>query len=205
MHKCFRGSIIVRVALEFVVKKEPEQGGAMIFSESKMVAEIKKDDRGTRLVNPKDRLEWKLSNKVDGEYTPFSYSVRKSKSTPDTGGEEDDSAKDEVFVVHDQLFKHKGSFYMLANFPKGKLWTEHVRSPVRYISRLDGFPYPDLSKVDYQDRDLRDKTKRLRGVAVGEASGLGIEEGGHHVRLDSELDDVGLFVAAISYLIYASA
>lgn len=190
--------------MEFVVKKEPEQGGARIFSGGKEVAEIKKDDRGTRLVNPKDRLEWKLSNKVDGEYAPFSYSVRKSKNTPDTG-DRDDASKDEVFVVRDQLFKHKGSFYMLANFPEGKPWTEHARSHVRYISRLDGFPYPDLSKVDYQDRDLRDKTKRLRGVAVGEASGLGIEEGGHHVRLDSELDDVGLFVAAISYLIYASA
>lgn len=203
MHKCFRGPITVRVALEFVVKKEPEQGGARIFSGGKVVAEIKKDDQSTRLVNSKDRLEWKLSNKVHGEYAPFSYSVRKPRNTPDANDE--DAAKDEVFVVRDQLFKHKGSFYMLANFPEGKPWDEHVRSTVRYISRLDGFPYPELSKVDYQDRDLRDKTKRLRGVAVGKAFGLGIEEGGHHVRLDSELDDVGLFVAAISYLIYASA
>jgi hypothetical protein len=127
----------------------------------------------------------------------------------DKHGEADDagSPKDEVFVVREQLFKHNGKFYMLASHPKDKHWNEHVHGAIRYISRLDDFNYDDaqLSQVDYQHRDLRDKIKRLRGTAVGEASGLGIEEQGHRVRLDDELADVGLFIAAISYLMYASA
>ncbi|AIF83471.1 hypothetical protein NTE_01406 [Candidatus Nitrososphaera evergladensis SR1] len=116
--------------------------------------------------------------------------------------------KDEVFVVREQLFKHNNNFYMLAGHPAGKHWDEHIHGATRYISRLDDFDdysSTDLSQIDYQHRDLRDKIKRLRGTAVGEASGLGIEEKGHHVRLDDELADVGLFIAAISYLMYASA
>ena len=61
-----------------------------------------------------------------------------------------------------------------------------------------------LSEVDYHHYTLRDKIKRFRGKAVREASGLGIEERDHRVRLDSELEDVGLFIASISYLLYAS-
>lgn len=145
-----------------------------------------------------DAHEWLLSNKVHGEARPLSFSVhdRKSKSRP---------PDDAVFIVRDQLFEHGGRLYMMASQPRGRHWDEHMRSKVRYISRLDGPSNLDLGELDYHDRDLRDKTKRLRGTPVGEASGLGIEEGGHRVRVDKELEDVGLFVAAISYLIYASA
>jgi hypothetical protein len=69
---------------------------------------------------------------------------------------------------------------------------------------LDGFPYSELSEVDHQDYTLRDKIKKFRGKPVGVASGLGIDPSGHRVKLDRELEDVGLFIAAISYLLYAS-
>ena len=61
-----------------------------------------------------------------------------------------------------------------------------------------------MSEVDYHHYTLQDKIKRFRGKSVGEASGLGIEERGHRVRLDSELEEIGLFIAVISYLLYAS-
>lgn len=93
---------------------------------------------------------------------------------------------------------------MLASHPEDKSWNEYVNSSIKYICRLDDFPYSELSEVDYHHYTLRDKIKRFRGKVVGEASGLGTEERGHRVRLDSELEDVGLFIAAISYLLYAS-
>jgi hypothetical protein len=188
-----------RCASDFIVKKGPEKSEAKISSGGKEVAEIKKEGLGFRLVRYGDAHEWLLSNKVHGEARPFSFSVRDWTR----GGSQ--PLDDEVFVVRDQLFKHGGRLYMLASQPVGKHWDEHMRSKVRYISRLDDLSHLELAELDYQDRNLRDKTKRLRGTPVGEASGLGIEEGGHHVRLDKELEDVGLFVAAISYLIYASA
>ncbi|MEO9294322.1 MAG: hypothetical protein ABI347_01835 [Nitrososphaera sp.] len=184
--------------LDFVIKKSGKFD-AEIFSEGSKVAEIKKKEENDGEGGPQQYLlahsdgrKWLLSNSVHGEPRPFSFSVRK----PDSG---------EVFVVRDQLFKHNGRFYMMANHPSGRHWSDHVKSPVRYIGRLDGFPYPELEQVDYHDRDLRDKIKRLRGTPVGQASGLGIEEKGHRVHVDSELEDAGLFIAAISYLIYASA
>jgi hypothetical protein len=93
---------------------------------------------------------------------------------------------------------------MIACHPEDKFWNEFVNSSIKYICRLDDFPYSELSEVDYHHYTLRNKIKRLRGKAVGEASGFGIEERGHRVRLDSELEGAGLFIAAISYLLYAS-
>jgi hypothetical protein len=200
---------------DFVVKKDPGGPGAVatVFLAGSKIAEIRKEDQGYRLVRLGDgQEEWLLSNRVHGEPRPFSFSVRRVTAKKDGGanrppsnGDDEEEEEGEVFVVRDQLFKHNGKFYMLANQPAGRHWSEHMLSPVRYIGRLDGFPYSELAEVDYQDRDLRDKIKRLRGTPVGEASGLGIEESGHRVRLDRELEDVGLFIAAISYLLYASA
>lgn len=218
-HKCFRAQLDPgRSASDFIVKKAAKGSGqpdAIIFSGNEKIAEIKKEkNKGSfRLVNLKNGLEWLLANDVHGELRPFSFSIRKvageyrqdKHENIDTKASQEDK---EVFVIREQLFKHKGNFYMLAGHPQGKDWNEHIHTPVRYINRLDDFEVGDdlnLSQIDYQDRDLRDKIKRLRGTAVGEAFGLSIEERGHHVRVDEELADVGLFIAAISYLIYASA
>jgi hypothetical protein len=54
-------------------------------------------------------------------------------------------------------------------------------------------------------QSLRHKLKRFRGVPVGEASGLGAAPEGHKVKVNDELDDIGLFIAATSYLMFASA
>ena len=84
---------------------------------------------------------------------------------------------------------------MLANHPEDKSWDEHLNGSVKYIGRLDDFPHSDHSEVDHQHYTLRDKIKRLRGKAVGAASGLGIEQQGHRVKLDNELDGVSLVIA----------
>ena len=51
---------------------------------------------------------------------------------------------------------------MLANHPEDKIWDEHLNGSVKYIGRLDDFPYSDHSEVDHQHYTLRDKIKRLR-------------------------------------------
>ena len=186
---------------EFVVKKKPEKSEAIIFLGKGEIARIKKHEDFTfKLISHKDKQEWVLSNIVDGQRRPFSYVVRKAinnDSNPQEG--------QEVFIIREQLFKHKGKFYMLASHPEGKSWKDYIHSSTRYVSRLENFPYSDLADVDHEHYTLRHKIKRLRGISVGEAEGLGQEEEGHRVRLDKELEDIGLFIAAISYLLYASA
>lgn len=190
---------------EFVIKKGPKQWEAKIFSGKEEIAEIKKGEGlSFRLVRLKDKMEWVLTNLVHGEHRPFSFSVCKARKKSTSSYTDSNNLGDEIFVIRDQLFKHDGKFYMLASHPEDKSWNEYVDSSIRYICRLDDFPYSELSQVDYHNYTLRDKIKRFRGKAVGEASGLGIEEQGHRVRLDSELEDVGLFIAAISYLLYAA-
>jgi len=53
------------------------------------------------------------------------------------------------------------------------------------------------------DHHIKHKLRRYRGVAVGEVSGLGID--GHHVKVEKELEGIGLLIAASSYLIYSTA
>ena len=194
---------------EFTVKRGPTQWDAKIFSEDgKEIAEIEKrggkEQPEFRLFSKKDNHEWALTNKIDGEHRRFSFSIKEIENQ-EGGGERRE--KDALLTVRDNIFEHNGNFYMLANYPEGKSWHNHVNSPVRYISRLDNFPYSDVSEMDQNKhhQNLRQKLKRFRGVPVGEASGLGVTAEGHHVKVNDELDDIGLFLAAISYLIYASA
>jgi hypothetical protein len=218
MQKLFkRGLRLLRIELycicltsEFTIKKGPRQWEAKVFSENKKeVAEIKKTGekkRGEylefRLLSKKDNHEWVVTNKIDGEHRRFSLSVREADKQ-----EEGRREKDSLLTVRDNIFKHNGKFYMLANHPEGKSWHDYVNNPVRYISRLDNFPYSDASEMDENKhhQNLRQKLKRFRGVPVGEASGLGTTPEGHHVKVNDELDDIGLFLAATSYLMYASA
>lgn len=192
--------------LELVVRKKQGEPQAKVFSGNREIATIKKGEgMSFRLINNEQGREWILTNMVHGERRPFSFSVLDAKNNIHTAGlDSNEKTQDEIFVVRDQLFNHNGRFYMLASHPSGKSWKEYVNSSIRYISRLDDFPYVNLSQVDHENYKLRHKIKRLRGTAVGEASGLAIEESGHRVLVDKELNDIGLFIAAISYLLYAA-
>lgn len=190
---------------EFEIRKGPKQWEAKIFSGKNEIAKISREGLDYKLVRQKDGLEWVLTNKVQGEHRPFSFTVRKSRQKNHGPSGNGEKLGEEVFAVRDQLFQHNGKFYMIANHPEDKTWNEHVYGSVKYIGRLDDFPYSDLSQVDHDHYTLRDKIKRLRGKSVGQASGLGTDKQGHRVKLDSELDEVGLFIAVISYLLYAAA
>ena len=196
---------------EFTVKRGPTQWNARIFSENgEEVAEIiKGEGLEFKLISQKGNREWVLTNKIHGEHRRFSFSVQEAIEKDAKAGER--RGKEErgnpLLTVRDNIFMHKGKFYMLANHPESKSWQDYVNSPVRYISRLDNFPYSNVSEMDESKhhQDLRQKLKRFRGVPVGEASGLGPSPEGHRVKVNDELDDIGLFLAATSYLMYASA
>jgi hypothetical protein len=178
---------------EYSVVKGPKPWEAKILSGERDVAEIsKQDDLSFKLTKQDDGREWILTNKVDGERRPFSLAVFET-SKPD-------GQMKEVLKIWHHLFKHDGKFYMFGNHPEGKHWQEYLDS-TRYISRLDKFPYSDVTEVS---RHNTHRVKRfMRGVAVGETEGLGIH--GHKVRVDNELEDIGLILAASSYLMYATA
>ena len=165
---------------------------AKIFLDNKLIAEIKKGkDLDFELICTDGRRRWTVTNKVHGEIRPFSMTVVLDQN------EAKDDLKEEALTIREHLFKYKGNFYMLANHPEGKPWQEYLSGP-RYISRLDNFPYQDLTEINHH---LRHKLKRFRGVPVGEASGLGIH--GPRVKVGNDLEDVGLLIAACSYLMYS--
>lgn len=150
----------------------------------------KQDDMSFRLKTTSGR-EWLLTNKVDGKRRPFSLAVFEV---------ENEGQGPEVLKIVNHLFSHKGRFYMMGNHPEGKHWNEYLDSK-RYISRLDKFPFSDVSEVSGHSTPRLKKF--MRGVPVGEAEGLGTH--GHMVRVDRELEDIAVILAAASYLMYASA
>jgi hypothetical protein len=153
------------------------------------IAEIKKagDHKSFKLI-AKDGREWILTKSIHGKYRPFSISVIEQGKDKDKDKDKDNR---EVLTIIEHIFKHGDKFYMLTNHPEGRHWNEYLSGP-RYISRLDNFPYSDIHELDYH---IKHELRRYRGIAVGEASGLGIH-GGHRVRIDNELKDISLPIAA---------
>jgi hypothetical protein len=174
---------------EYVLKGS-KPWDAKIFSNDKLIAEIKKGENLTLKIINTAGHEWIITRKVHGQYRPFSISIF----------DQDRGVRDgqEVFTIREHLFKHNGRFYMLINHPEGRHWNDYLSGP-RYISRLDNFPYSDLTELDHH---IKHRLKRFRGVPVGEASGLGTDS--HYVKVDKELEDIGLFVSVSSYLIYST-
>jgi hypothetical protein len=166
---------------------------ADIFSGGKKIAEIRKGkDQAFRLIDKRNSHEWILTNKVHGEIRPFSISIFEQE-----GGKKEPGR--EVLTIRDHLFKYRDKIYMLTNHPEGRPWQEYLSGP-RYISRLDNFPYTDIAEID---NHTKHRLRRFRGVPVGKATGLGIHDG-HRVKVDKELDDIGLFIASASFLIYSA-
>ena len=163
---------------------------AKIFSDNSEVGEIKMGSDFTFRLISKDGREWDLTNKVHGEARPFSLTVAEVK----------DHKGKVVLTIKEHLFKHNNRFYMLTNHPEGKSWSESLTGP-KYIGRLNNFPFSDIEEVD---RDTMQKIRRYyRGTHVGEMSGLGLY--GHSVKISDEIEDIGLILAACSYLLYSTA
>jgi hypothetical protein len=175
----------------YVIKKDTDRDplGAKIFSNNYEIAEIKKGPELSFILQNRAGDKWDLSSKVHGKIRPFSLSVHDVSRNESR----------EVLTIKDHLFKHNDRFYMFMNHPEGRPLHEYLQSH-RYICRLVNFPYADLADIEHHGKH---RLRRYRGVPVGELSGLGIH--GHNVKVSKELHDIGLLVAASSYLLYSAA
>lgn len=168
-----------------------------IILNKKQIGKIRKaKDYTFDLVDKKDGIKWTISNNIADEFFPFSLSVSRERRNT----EERLQNKDTLTIIN-HVFSHNGKFYMFANHPEGRAWKEYLSGP-RSICRLENFPYTRLADVNQQSKH---ELTRLRGVPVGEATGLGISDEGHKVKIWGELREIGLLVAASSYLIYSTA
>lgn len=180
--------VFERLNLEYLISS-PKPKEANISLNGTQIAKISKEGNLTfKLVDERDGHEWILSSKVHGESRPFSLSISEIKNG---------NVETEVLTIREHLFRHNGKFYMLTNHPEGKSWNDYLNSP-RYISRLDNFPFRDLVEIDHHTRQ---RIKRFRGVAVGEASGFGTD--GHRIKLSNELEEIGLLIAVASFVLYS--
>jgi hypothetical protein len=179
---------------DYTVKETGAPWRARICVGSEDVAEIRMLDDRTFLLVAKDGDEWALNARVYGEVRPFSMIVNRSKAHD----ARDAVAGTAVLTIRDRLFLHDGKFYMLGCAPEGRPLQDFLLGK-RYICRLDGFPFSDLTQVD---DETRSRLRRFRGVPVGELEGPGM--GGYHVHLSDELDNVSLPLSASCYLLYST-
>lgn len=177
------------MVVEYVVRRGPGKLEATVLRKGSKIASIKEGPKHDFKLVVDERDEYILTSKVHGEFRPFSIAVRKLGQNSNAGN---------ILTVREHLFKHNGKFYMLTNHPAGKRWHESL-SGSKYISRLDNFPY---SELEYVDANTWHRLRRFRGVTVGELAGLGSD--GHHVMIEDELEEIGLFLAATSYLLYSA-
>ena len=139
-----------------------------------------------------------MTPRVDGEVRPFSMIAYETKGgdTQETNNTIDGK---EVLKIRNNLFWYNGSLYMLNSLPEGKLPRDHITG-IRFISKLVNFPYNSHQEID---PETWERLGRHRGQQVGELSGLGRSDG-HKVKLASELEGIGIPLAAASYLIYST-
>lgn len=129
-----------------------------------------------------------LDPRINGKIKPFSITAYEGQSTEGKI----------VLKIRNSLFSHHGQMYIMKNVPEGRLPKDHALGK-KYICRLVNFPFTNPDDVDVHTSE---RLGRHRGVDVGEMSGLGLV--GHKVKLESELEDIGVPLSSASYLLYAS-
>jgi hypothetical protein len=167
-----------------------EKASAQVTFGNRQTAELRKLDIERYSLSNQSQT-WLLNRKVDGEVRPFSIAAFRASSDGSKKGEE-------VMKIKDHLFVYGGHFYMLGGIPEGGIPKNNL-SGSKYICRLSNFPF---SHPDQVDAETKNRLKKHRGVPAGEFYGLGSR--GFHVKLDDELDGIGLPLAASAFLIYSS-
>lgn len=171
---------------EFAVKRTGKSFDAVITSAGAEVAKVVREKGGKFELEASAEEKWELDPKVEGEATPFSMTVTSSDAlTP-------------VLVVVRGVFLYENRFYMFMGVPEDVEPKDHLLGG-RHVVRLTKFPFASLEEVD---RETWGRLRNLRGVSVAEISGLGIDK--HVVRVSDELLAIGLLLAAVSYLLYAT-
>lgn len=164
-----------------------ERKVAKIYTNETQVAELRSIGKGEyRLGNKKS---WMLSRKIEGHLLPFSIRILEIQGNNQI----------EILRVKDHLFQYNAYFYMVGGIPESQHPRDHL-SGSKHIIKLTSFPH---TKHEQVDEETRSRLKRHRGPTVGTIYGLGSK--GFHVKLEDELEDIGLPLAAATYLMYSSA
>ena len=170
------------------MKRTGDPSEAEIRQAGQLVAYLDRDnDKPQSLLRLQDDSKriYRLDPRVDGVISPFSSEIS------DDGG-------DILLKIKSGVFSYNGKIYVFKSLPEGKSMKGHL-SGSKHIIRLENFPY---HKVDDIDRETRERLYRHRGVDVGQLSGFG--KLGHKVTIGDELRDIGLQLAAASYLMYST-
>lgn len=178
---------VVPLTIEYLVQSENQENFAKILLLGELIATVQINRLGTSL-HATDGRKWFLSQRVDGELRPFSMVAEKIEG----------ALKTVTLKIRDHLFFHSGNMYMYSNVPEG-LIHHHAKNGPKFISRLVNFPFSDPSEVD---PETRHRLRRVRGVPVGEINGLG--HSGHSVKIERELEDIGLEISASAFLLYTT-
>jgi hypothetical protein len=180
------------LSIEYIVKQTASQEDAIIYLDQREVGRLHVEGKGMFRLLGNENQSWIINNKVDGEVRPFSVivvtGINKNLASKVT-------EEEYVLKIKDHLFQHNGSFYSLGGIPEGRPAKAHLIGS-KIICRLVNFPFLHIDLVDQETKHQR---KRYRGVYAGEFFGLG--SSGFHVKLENELNDIGLTLAASSYLI----
>jgi hypothetical protein len=172
---------------EFAVKRTGKTSDATIRRGGEEVATLRSSGESRFALESARGGAWDLNPRVQGEIRPFSMNVTSSE----------DSGKP-VLTIRNHVFFHGGRAYMLTGVPEDVKPADHLLGK-RHINRLGQFPFSSLEEID---PETWGRLRMHRGVAVGTIEGLGIEE--FRVALSEELQDVGLPLAAASYLLYST-
>jgi hypothetical protein len=185
------------LAIEYVVKRTGGPSDATIEKNGKTIGDIHRENGFFVVVDRTSGKTFKMTARVDEEVRPFSMIVYETKGD----NQETDNIinEKEVLKIKNNLFWHNGNIYLMNSLPEGELPRDHITG-TRFISKLVNFPYNSHQEID---PETWERLGRHRGQQVGELSGLG-RTGGHRVKLASELEDIGVPLAAASYLIYST-
>lgn len=171
--------------IEYMVKGGATPPMATITREGREVAKLYADG-GTMFLQAESDGRWKMDRRVRGEIRPFSMSV-----VPPEEPEEP------ILTIRNHLFYHRGKAYYLTGVPEDVRPAEHLLGK-RHVSRLGTFPFSSLDDVD---PETWGRLRRHRGVSVGTMES---EPGEYKVTLSVELEEIGLPLAAATYLLYTS-
>ncbi len=191
--------------LEFVITAENAKHVAFVSKPNgESLARLLRAKDGTTTVELSNGEIWGISHKIDNEVRPFSLKIERLGndqariSLPEKESRREEETRKVILKVKEHMFSYKGNMYMIGNVPEGKSYRD-LFSGRKYISRLVNFPFSDPSDVDVE---WKNRLRRIRGIPMGEISGIGI--GGHRVELRGELEEIGLPVAVSTYILYTT-
>lgn len=173
--------------MQYTVRRSGRPSDAVIQREGEEVATLRGEGNLLFRLESKAKGSWVLDPRVHGEVRPFSMNVTAS-----------DSKGEAVLTIRNHVFFHNAKAFMLTSIPEDVHPADHVFGK-RHINRLEKFPFSRLEDIDLQTWG---RLRSQRGVSAGTIDGLGVDE--FRVALSQELEDIGLQLAAASYLLYST-